>query len=60
VTIEGGVARVDFGSALAREVAGSCRVLAIRSQITATLMQFDTVARVEILIEGSSQGVLQP
>jgi hypothetical protein len=59
VTITNGVARADFGGAIAT-VAGACRVTAIRSQIEATLRQFESVKSVVILVDGKSEGVLQP
>ncbi len=59
ITINNGVARADFSSELAR-VAGSCRVMAIRAQIERTLRQFSSVRSVVILVEGRSEGVLQP
>jgi hypothetical protein len=60
LSIEDGVARVNFGPTIARDLGGSCRVEAIRAQITDTLTQFDTVDTVEIAVEGETEGVLQP
>ncbi len=60
LTIEDGVARVDFSSELNEGVAGSATVMAIRDQIEATLLQFDTVDEVVISIEGESEKILQP
>lgn len=57
--IEDGVAYVDFSSEL-NQVGGSCRVQAIRAQITQTLQQFSTVDSVEISVDGSTEAVLQP
>jgi spore germination protein GerM len=58
LTIENGIARADFNSAL--NVGGSCRVTAISSQIKQTLLQFDTVNQVIISINGRTDNVLQP
>lgn len=60
LTIENGVARVDFSDELERAVGGSCRVAAIRSQITETLKQFPTVTGVTISIDGRTEDILQP
>jgi spore germination protein GerM len=54
-----GVAKANFSSEL-NQVAGSCAVLGIRSQIEQTLTQFRTVDTVEIMVEGETEGVLQP
>lgn len=58
ISIEGGVARVDFN--LAIQTGGSCRVAAIRSQIANTLRQFPTVSEVVISVNGNSDEALQP
>lgn len=60
ITIVGGVAKADFDNTLQAGVAGSCRVLAIRAQITQTLKQFPTVKSVIISIDGKTEGILQP
>ncbi len=60
LTIRDGVARADFDSRLGEGVGGSCRVTAIRSQITKTLMQFPTVKEVVISVDGDSETALQP
>ncbi len=60
LVIADGVARADFSARLDDGVAGSCRVGAIRSQITETLKQFPTVNSVIISINGSSSDILQP
>lgn len=60
LTIENGVARVDFNSALDQSIGGSCRVAAIRAQITETLKQFPTVKTVIISRNSSVEDVLQP
>lgn len=51
---------VDFDETLQRGVAGSCRVLAIRSQITNTLKQFPGINDVVISIDGRTDDILQP
>jgi len=55
-----GIARADFTAELQEGVAGSAWVTAIRNQIEATLMQFETVDEVIIMVEGESEEVLQP
>jgi len=60
LTIEDGIARVDFDSQLEFQVGGSCRVSAIRAQITETLKQFTTVKEVIISIDGRTEDILQP
>ena len=51
---------VDFSKELGIGVAGSCRVEAIRSQITETLKQFKNVENVIISIEKETENILQP
>lgn len=58
--IENGIAYADFNDELGKNVAGSCRVNAIRAQITDTLKQFSTVSQVQISINGKTEGILQP
>ncbi len=53
-------AYVSFSAELDQGVAGSARVQAIREQIQLTLKQFEHVDRVEIAVEGQSEGILQP
>ena len=60
LTIENGVAKVDFSEELEKTVGGSCRVAAIRAQITQTLKQFPTVNEVIISINGRIEDILQP
>lgn len=60
LTIENGVAKVDFSSELQKNVGGSCRVASIRAQITQTLKQFPSVKSVVISVDGDSQTALQP
>ncbi|OGY51004.1 MAG: hypothetical protein A3B89_02420 [Candidatus Buchananbacteria bacterium RIFCSPHIGHO2_02_FULL_40_13] len=61
VKIKNGLAEVSLSSAL-RNVAGSCRVLAIRSQIEKTLLQFPYIKSVKICIENdcNQDEILQP
>ena len=60
LTIENGVAKVDFNEQLEFQVGGSCRVSAIRAEITQTLKQFPTVNSVIISINGRTEDILQP
>jgi len=60
MTIENGVAKADFDETLETAVGGSCRVSAIRVQITETLKQFPTVQSVIISINGRTEDILQP
>lgn len=60
LVIKDGVAKVDFSRRLEEFVGGSCRVVAIRSQITATLKQFPMVTEVIISIDGRTEDILQP
>lgn len=60
LTIENGVAKVDFDEQLEFQVGGSCRVAAIRAEITQTLKQFATVKEIIISIEGRTEDILQP
>jgi spore germination protein GerM len=59
IVIQEGLATVDFSDKL-RKLAGSCTVGLARNQIESTLLQFSTVERVSIQIEGDSIDVLQP
>jgi len=58
--IENGIALVDFSSELEAYGGGSCRVAAIRAQITQTLKQFPTVQEVIISMDGRTEDILQP
>ncbi len=60
LTIENGTARVEFDEQLEFQVGGSCRVAAIRAEITQTLKQFPTVNNVIISIDGRTEDILQP
>lgn len=58
--IEGGVAKADFDAELGARMSGSCRVAAIRAEITETLKQFPTVREVVISIDGRTEDILKP
>jgi len=60
LVIENGIAKVDFDQAIQYQVGGSCRVSAIRAQITETLKQFSSVKEVVISVNGNSEEALQP
>ncbi|MBI2037525.1 MAG: GerMN domain-containing protein [Candidatus Magasanikbacteria bacterium] len=60
LSIENGVAKVDFSAELQNGVAGACKVNMIRLQIEQTLKQFSTVNSVVISINGNTEDILQP
>ena len=60
VNIKSGTVYVDFDETLQYQVGGSCRVSAIRAQITETLKQFSSVKNVVISINGRVDDILQP
>lgn len=60
IYVENGQARIEFNEALNQGVAGSCRVIAIRSQIEKTVLQFPRIEKVIISINGNSEEILQP
>jgi len=60
LTIENGVAKADFDEQLEVGVGGSCKVAAIRAQISETLKQFPGVDDVIISINGRTEDILQP
>lgn len=60
ISIINGEAKIDFNEKLDYQVGGSCRVSAIRAQITQTLKQFPTVENVVISINGRTEDILQP
>lgn len=60
ITIVNGIAKVDLSKRIEEELGGSCRVTAIRAQITETLKQFPTVKNVVISIDGRTEDILQP
>lgn len=57
IDIQGGVAKVNFSKELEKGFSGSSRVTTIRNQIEKTLMQFDTVDKVIIMIEGENKEI---
>jgi len=60
LTIENGVAEIDFNEQLQFQVGGSCKVSAIRTEIIETLKQFESVKSVVISIDGKTEDILQP
>jgi hypothetical protein len=60
LTIKNGTAKVDFDQQMDYQMGGSCRVAAIRAQITKTLEQFPTVKKVIISVNGNTDEALQP
>lgn len=60
LSIRNGTAYADFDETLQLEVGGSCRVAAIRAEITETLKQFPSVKNVVISINGRTDDILQP
>ena len=58
--VENNIVKVDFDEQLGFQVGGSCRVMAIRSQITGTLVQFPEINDVIISINGRIEDILQP
>lgn len=60
ISIENNVATVDFDNKLNKQVAGLCKVQAIRSQITQTLKQFQEIKEVKISVNGESKEILRP
>ncbi|KKT87181.1 MAG: hypothetical protein A3J46_00180 [Candidatus Yanofskybacteria bacterium RIFCSPHIGHO2_02_FULL_41_11] len=60
IRISGNTAYADFNHVLDQGAGGSCRVTAIRSQITNTLKQFPNITSVIISINGRTEDILQP
>lgn len=58
--IDKGTAKVDFDERIEFQVGGSCRVSAIRAEITETLKQFEFVDEVIISVNGRTEDILQP
>jgi len=58
--IKNRVAYVDFNSSLNQNVAGSCNVIAIRSQIENTLKNLPDIDSVIISVNGQIEGILEP
>lgn len=55
-----GTLTLDLDKQINYQLGGSCRVTAIRSQLTKTLEQFPTVKNVIISVEGQTEDILQP
>lgn len=60
LTIDNGVARIDFDKTIEDNVGGSCKVSAIRAEIIETLRQFPSVKEVIISVDGRIDEALQP
>jgi hypothetical protein len=60
VKVSGNTTTIDFSPKLEEGVGGSCRVAAIRSQITNTAKQFSNIKNVIISINGETELILQP
>lgn len=60
VNLKSGTLTIDFEKNIEAGVGGSCRVTAIRAQITQTAKQFANVNTVVISVEGRTEDVLQP
>ncbi len=58
--IENKTVKIDFDEKLEFQVGGSCRVVAIRSQIIETVSQFQGIDEVVISINGRTKDILQP
>lgn len=58
--IEKEIAKADFDETLELNVGGSCRVSAIRAQITQTVMQFPGIKGAVISVNGRTEDILQP
>lgn len=58
--VKSGVAYIDFDSSLNEGVAGSCNVIAIRSQIENTLIALPDIDSVVISVDGETEGILEP
>lgn len=61
ISIQNGTAYVDFDTYnINAWNGGACKVTALRAQIEQTLLQFPTVDRVAITVNGESEEILQP
>ena len=60
LTVANGIASIDFDDALERGNGGACQGFAIRAEIEQTLLQFSTVKRVVLSINGKTEDILQP
>ena len=58
-SVEEGVATADFSEEI-EPAGGSAWVTAVREQIEKTLLQFESIEEVVILVEGESEDILQP
>ncbi len=60
LSVTNGTAQADFSGGLENAAGGSCRVAAIRAQITQTLKQFPSIQNVTISVDGRTVDALQP
>jgi hypothetical protein len=60
IKISGNTATIDFTKKIEENAAGSCRVSAIRNQITNTARQFSNIKNVIISLDGQTEAILQP
>jgi spore germination protein GerM len=60
LSIDNGTAKIDFDDSIEKGAGGSCKVSAIRAEITQTLKQFPTVKEVIISVNGRTEDILQP
>jgi len=60
VSLNDGELKVDFDNQLQAGIGGSCRVAAIRAQLTETLMDLPGVDSVILSINGNMNDILQP
>lgn len=60
INISSNTATIDLSPELDKNMGGSCRVTAIRSQITNTAKQFTNIKNVIISINGETELILQP
>jgi len=60
LSIENGIAKIDFDGQIEFQVGGSCRVSAISHEITETLKQFPSIKEVIISVDGRTEDILQP
>jgi len=59
IQVVDGLMLLDFSTTFL-DVAGSCRVQAIESQINKTMTQFEEIDNVSISVNGQTEAVLQP
>ncbi len=60
VKISGDTATIDLSKKIEENAGGSCRVAAIRNQITNTAEQFPNIKNAVISVEGRTEDALQP